>query len=907
MNDLSEYAENSSDKVKSSRIGKADTGADRSSIDDQAATDALEGAADKASLPAVQDSAYSPKSAEPIIDRYGKPKSATGLFLLGVVVVLGATILVRLLQDQISETVMLAIVGALAGIGVFFLFLLAIGFVQLSANRRGDEFSKGLVNGMDSGVLVTDKEARIIYANRAYGDITGARDAVDVASIETVFAKNAAAAQTIYRLAKQAKGGQTVSEEFRMPYGLFPGHDRACWYRLRVRNMAHSEYPEGLTVWQLSDVTADRLAQESAFQELQHAIHYLDHAPAGFFSSEPDGKIVYLNATLADWLGVDLALFKPGSLKLDDFVTEHGIALIEGVKPEGSQPVTSVIDIDFAREDGTRMPVRLYHKVAPTADGAPGTARTLVINRLAKEETDSALLDAELRFTRFFNNTPIAIAATSTKGKTIRTNATFMRMFKERIGGASNAEGLDLASFVQEGDRGAVADAIAKVVDGSTSTQMVDAGMAGNADRYLRLFLSPVVDGPEVDDSDERVVVYALETTEQRKLEEQFAQGQKMQAVGQLAGGIAHDFNNVLTAIIGFSDLLLANHRPADPSFQDIMNIKQNANRAASLVRQLLAFSRRQTLRPQVLQFGEVLSDLRMLLDRLMGDKVDLNVVHGRDLWPVKADISQLEQVVVNLCVNARDAMPEGGDLVMRTANVSADEVREKYVYREMPADDYVMLEVRDEGTGMDEATVEKIFEPFFSTKEVGKGTGLGLSTVYGIVKQTGGFIYPETKLGEGTTFRVFLPRHIPAANDDAAPAEKAVKENAKDLTGNATILLVEDEDAVRAFGSRALQSRGYTVHEAASGVEAMEVLEDYADEIDLIVSDVVMPEMDGPSLLREVRKSHPDLKFIFVSGYAEDAFAKNLPEEEHGRFGFLPKPFSLKQLATTVKEMLEE
>jgi two-component system cell cycle sensor histidine kinase/response regulator CckA len=294
------------------------------------------------------------------------------------------------------------------------------------------------------------------------------------------------------------------------------------------------------------------------------------------------------------------------------------------------------------------------------------------------------------------------------------------------------------------------------------------------------------------------------------------------------------------------------------------------------------------------------------LLDRLLGEKVNLKVVHGRDLWPVKADISQLEQVVVNLCVNARDAMPDGGELIVHTLNVDASTVREKYVFREMPAEDYVMLEVRDEGTGMSEETIEKIFEPFFSTKEVGKGTGLGLSTVYGIVKQTGGFIYPDSKLGEGTTFRVFLPRYIPKENDEV-PAEKSVKESAKDLTGNATILLVEDEDAVRAFGSRALASRGYTVHEASSGIEAMEVLEEYADEIDLIVSDVVMPEMDGPTLLREVRKSHPDLKFIFVSGYAEEAFAKNLPEEERNRFGFLAKPFSLKQLAATVKEMLEE
>jgi two-component system cell cycle sensor histidine kinase/response regulator CckA len=853
------------------------------------------------------DLAPKAQSLEPIIDKYGKPSGASMLFLFGVAFVALAAGVAWMARDQIGEPVLLAILGALAGVGVFFLFLLLMGFVQLTASRRSDEFSKNLMNGMDSGVIVTDREGRIIYANRAYGDLTGAKDALEVASVETVFSRSTQASEIIYRLATQSKAGTAVSEEFRLPGGLISGQEGARWFRLRVRQMQHSDYPDGATVWQLSDVTADRQAQEASFLELQHAIHYLDHAPAGFFSSEADGAIAYLNATLADWLGVDLALFQPGRLRISDFVSEHGIDLIDAVRAEDGKTKTAVIDVDFTREDGSRMPVRLYHKVSQAADGAPGMARTLVINRLAKEETDSALLDAELRFTRFFNNTPIAIAAVSPKGKTMRTNSTFMRMFKGQLGASGKGEGVSLTGLVQESDQEQVRNALKVAVSGKAETQMINATMAGDDERYLRLFLSPVIDGPQADNSDERVIVYALETTDQRKLEEQFAQGQKMQAVGQLAGGVAHDFNNVLTAIIGFSDLLLANHRPSDPSFQDIMNIKQNANRAASLVRQLLAFSRRQTLRPQVLQFGEVLSDLRTLLDRLLGEKVDLKVVHGRDLWPVKADISQLEQVVVNLAVNARDAMPEGGELTLRTANVPGEDVRKKFDFREMVAADYVLLEVRDEGTGMSEEVMEKIFEPFFSTKEVGKGTGLGLSTVYGIVKQTGGYIYPQSKPGEGTSFLVFLPRHEPKAEDEVVASDKPGKESAKDLTGSATILLVEDEDAVRAFASRALQSRGYTVHEAASGVEALEVLEEYSDEIDLIVSDVVMPEMDGPTLLREVRKNHPDLKFIFVSGYAEEAFARNLPEEERERFGFLAKPFSLKQLATTVKEMLEE
>jgi len=297
-----------------------------------------------------------------------------------------------------------------------------------------------------------------------------------------------------------------------------------------------------------------------------------------------------------------------------------------------------------------------------------------------------------------------------------------------------------------------------------------------------------------------------------------------------------------------------------------------------------------------------------MLLRRLIGEKVALDVVHGRDLWPVKVDISQFEQVVVNLAVNARDAMPTGGKLTVRTSNVTAAECR-RFAHEPMPDADYVLVEVSDTGTGMTPDVMEKIFEPFFSTKEVGKGTGLGLSTVYGIVKQTGGFIFPESEVGRGTTFRIFVPRHVTGAEEEVAEAEAAATtlvpeaKPAADLTGRGTILLVEDEEGLRGLNARGLASRGYTVLEAGNGVEALEVLERNGRQVDLVVSDVVMPEMDGPTLLKEMRRRNPSLKIIFVSGYAEDAFEKNLPEG--GQFAFLAKPFTLKQLVAAVKETI--
>jgi two-component system cell cycle sensor histidine kinase/response regulator CckA len=380
-----------------------------------------------------------------------------------------------------------------------------------------------------------------------------------------------------------------------------------------------------------------------------------------------------------------------------------------------------------------------------------------------------------------------------------------------------------------------------------------------------------------------------------------------MDMVGQLAGGIAHDFNNVLSAIMMANDFLLNAHKPTDPSFQDIMQIKQNATRAATLVRQLLAFSRRQTLRPQVLDLGDALSDLRILLQRLIGEKVKLDLVHARDLWPVKADVSQFEQVIINLAVNARDAMPDGGYLTLKTANVSAAESAQ-LAYKGMPAADYVRIDIADSGTGIPAEIRDKIFEPFFTTKEVGKGTGLGLSTVYGIIKQTGGFVYVDSEEGKGTTFQIFLPRHqdeqveAPAANG-AVRLQPAEQKGGTDLTGQGTILLVEDEEGLRSLNARGLRSRGYSVIEASNGIEAMEALEEKNGAVDLVVSDVVMPEMDGPTLLKAMRERNPEVKIIFVSGYAEDAFDKSLSENQ--QFAFLPKPFTLSQLVAAVKETM--
>jgi two-component system, cell cycle sensor histidine kinase and response regulator CckA len=666
------------------------------------------------------------------------------------------------------------------------------------------------------------------------------------------------------------------------------------WLRIRVRPLGDDKH----AVWSIADITRDRERQESVFQDLQQVIEYLDHAPTGFFSANPSGNVPYVNATLASWLDYDLAEIGSGGLKLSDIVSGDGAALLTGIVPAPGEVKTEVFDLDLRTRGGKTLPVRIYHKLAFGADGAAGASRSIVINRARDERADPQRA-AEVRFMRFFDHTPMAIATVDKAGSIVRANARFAKIAQTLVIEASS--GKSIHSMLSERDGGELTSAITRAAEGQGDIRPVEAMLAGPKERWAEFFVT----GVEGDERDtEAAIVYMLETTDKRALVNQVNQAQKMEMVGQLAGGMAHDFNNVLSAIMMANDFLLSAHKPTDPSFQDIMQIKQNATRAASLVRQLLAFSRRQTLRPQVLDPGDALSDLTMLLRRLIGEKVKLETVHSRDLWPVKVDVSQFEQVIVNLAVNARDAMPDGGTLTVRTANVTTQE-SERLSYKGMPAANYVMIEVGDTGTGIPAEIVDKIFEPFFSTKEVGKGTGLGLSTVYGIIKQTGGFIYVESEAGKGTSFRIFLPRHeeTETAVVNGAAHDATKDQRPADLTGQGTILLVEDEDGLRSLNARGLRSRGYTVVEAANGVEAMEVLEAQDGKIDLVVSDVVMPEMDGPTLLKEMRGRNPTLKVIFVSGYAEDAFEKSLAANE--QFAFLPKPFTLSQLVAQVKQTI--
>ena len=812
------------------------------------------------------------------------------MVLLLAVFLVGSALAFSMLPHDSAARLIVGLLAALAVIGVFALFAYAVGLVQFSGQAARNDVTKGIADAGLDGLIVADADQRILYANEAYMALSGAHDPADLRGVERLFSGAPEVSEAVYRLAQAAREGKRGAEEVRLSPPL-TGEGAVAWYRIRVQAVARGA-GKPATLWTVADVTRERERHENVFQELQHAIDFLDHAPAGFFSVEADGRISYMNATLADWLDYDLAQVGSGGLRLRDVVAGDGSALILAASARPGDVKTDRFDLDLKRRGGQSLPVRLIHRVAFAADGKPGASRTLVINRAPGEEQQEDLRAAEVRFARIFNTTPMAIASVDAQGRVLESNAGFARLSSGAMEGGERS----LAAAVVERDREKFVEALEAAREGKGDIRPVDVTLVGKEEKSARVFLSAAEPGQG---AGAVANVFALDTTELRTLQQSFAQSQKMQAIGQLAGGVAHDFNNVLTAIIGFSDLLLTNHRPTDPSFNDIMQIKQNANRAAGLVRQLLAFSRRQTLRPQVLQLGEVLSDTLVLLRRLVGEKIEVELKHGRDLWLTKADVNQFEQVIMNLVVNARDAMPGGGKIAIRTRNASAADAEAMGEKGLAPAD-YVCVEVEDSGHGIPDDVVDKIFEPFFTTKEVGKGTGLGLSTVYGIVKQTGGYVYARSSEGKGSTFTVLLPRHVPTEKEMEAKKE-AAKEPTADLTGHGTVLLVEDEEAVRAFGARSLASRGYTVLEAGSGVEALEVIEAHAGKIDLIVSDVVMPEMDGPTMLGELRKRGVKAKIVFVSGYAEDAFEKNLPQGEE--FGFLPKPFTLKQLVEAVKQ----
>jgi two-component system cell cycle sensor histidine kinase/response regulator CckA len=780
----------------------------------------------------------------------------------------------------------------LAGLSGIFAF--AAGRADAARTRRLDLLRRAL-DAVPEARLIVTPDQRSEYANAAFERVfPGAADR-PLERIAQAIAPHGGSRALFRRLRSRAAAGTRGV----VTLALEDGHGGAGCFKISVAPIVGRP---GYSFWNILDVTERNQTEATARKERDHLVDLLDHAPVGFYSVGNDGRFQFVNETLARWLGSSASEIITSGSRLHDFIASPPPAGTLPFQPFGARgSETERGEVALKTRQGRVIPAWVGQSVA--GSGAELRTRSVVCDLTPEREWKAAVRSSE-RFRRCFANAPVGIALLDRFGRLEDVNRALGQLFGAN---PEQLKGQELIGLINQDDRERVAAKLAAAADGRLDCEPIEVRPKRPSDKALVLFLSRLDDASDglsahASEREGGLTLHFIDVTEQKNLEIQFAQSQKMQAVGQLAGGVAHDFNNLLTAMIGFCDLLLLRSLPGDPSFADVMQIKQNANRAANLVRQLLAFSRQQTLQPRVLNITDVLYELRHLLERLIGENIKLDVVHGRDLGLVKVDQGQLEQVIINLAVNARDAMPSGGTLTIRTANLRQEQALRRG-HEVMPPGNYILIEVADTGIGISKDNLARIFDPFFSTKELGSGTGLGLSTVYGIVKQTGGFVFVNSAPGRGAVFEIYLPRLESANGGASVRADAADPVVIKDLTGHGTVMLVEDDDPVRIFGARALRNKGYKVIEAKSGEAALALIRNATERIDLLITDVVMPRMDGPGLVREVREIHPDMKVIFISGYTEDAFRQRLDRDSD--IDFLPKPFSLKQLATKVRDVI--
>ena len=769
--------------------------------------------------------------------------------------------------------------------GLAFVFSLFVGFVLLRSykairtSRDNLTLMREVLEGSRGARLITDSAENTVYYNNKFERLCRGVGVPSLPTLTKLFQNNDEGAAHFRLLADQAHRGLTDSLELFSKY-----EDRERWLTVTAQPVAGYA---GYVHWRVDDVTQKHSSDRAIREEREKLIDFTDNAPVGFFSVDEQGRFVFANATFARWIGEDLRN-----------LLEHGtLHTYLSAPPKKGNPfdlvdegrTRQVVEVRMKGPGGKTFLASINQVVVRESDGRVRT-RAVVHDLTAEREMHKALKASEDRFQRFFEEAPLGIVQVDGKGTIADCNNAFADMLDVSI---SEIEGSAFKKLISAEDHETFKSTLEQIEQGHPMRAPLEISLSGGKKKVMtQMHARKFREGS--------FVLHFIDVTERKSLEVQFVQSQKMQAIGQLAGGIAHDFNNLLTAIIGFCDLLLLRHKPGDPSFADIMQIKQNSNRAANLVRQLLAFSRQQTLRPRVQDITDILTEVSHLLRRLIGAGIELDLTHGHELGLVKVDEGQMEQVLINLAVNARDAMGSGGKLSIETENFTT-RVPVELVSEELPTGHWTLIKVKDTGCGIPEENFARIFEPFFTTKEVGHGTGLGLATVYGIIKQTGGFLDVNSRLNEGTTFFIYLPRATDA-EEEAEPRPSSEEDITKDLTGTERILLVEDEDAVRTFSQRALTNKGYQVLTAESGESALSLMAKQENKhLDLLVTDVVMPVMDGPTLAQRMRQNNPDLKIIFISGYTED----KLKDYMGSNTFFLPKPFTLKQLAAKVKDVL--
>ncbi|PZP56233.1 MAG: PAS domain-containing sensor histidine kinase [Micavibrio aeruginosavorus] len=782
---------------------------------------------------------------------------------------------------QVHETVLfvfiLLLLGALLG---GYAIQLVIKFFSPQEKQRALLIE--ILEASQGARLITDSSNEVVLSNGRFDAMCKDKGGTSYDTLLAIFSDTEENRAHFKILADQAHRGLTDHADLKIAHG-----DHELWMRVLAQPVPGWA---GYIHWRLDDITDEFVRNRSISEEREKLIDFTDNAPVGFFSVDERGRFVFVNATLVRWLGADLENILWNGMLHHFLMDPPESAAPYDIKEDGG--ARQVSEVRMKGPGGRVFLATINQTVVHEADGRVRT-RGIVHDLTAERAMRQALEESEDRFRKFFKEAPLGIAIINSELVVEECNIVFADLLKKPL------KGIEGHSFSEVVDRDDWQNAMLNLNllrQEEESSEPLEIRLWSESAKSIipaRMYARKFTDS-------DKLALHFIDLTQQKNLENQFIQSQKMQAVGQLAGGIAHDFNNLLTAMIGFCDLLLLRHKPGDPSFSDIQQIKQNSNRATNLVRQLLAFSRQQTLRPKVQDITDILTELNHLMRRLIGANIDLKMTHGQDLGYVKVDGGQMEQVLVNMAVNARDAMPEGGMLTITTSHFTNTDSLPLGADI-MPPGHWVKIEVEDTGSGIPPEIMQRIFEPFFTTKDVGQGTGLGLATVFGIVRQTGGYLTVHSEVNVGTKFSIYLPRLNEMEQD--IEARPALEEAVGDLTGTARILLVEDEDAVRTFSTRALTNKGYEVETAESGEAGWTKFKGLTKPIDLLITDVIMPGMDGPTLAKQIRAEMPSLKIIFVSGYTEEKLKDQMGDGIH----FLPKPFSLKQLAAKVKEVLDE
>jgi len=798
--------------------------------------------------------------------------------LMGVLVLI-CLILVAVCVLIFSSRASLDSTGLALVAGIFVItVILAVGVLSLS-RRNDEEASNGYIDAVfaeHSTPFVITEDEHPFAANKSYLRLFGTAAYNDALQSEIVPPIDALInitteeeKQALYRLHNlRADAAAELADFYRQDEtgGLIA-------FQLRVSGLGHAK------LWEVIDIPV--LKNESPL---------FDSAPIGMMSVTPEGEVLSMNQALKAWVGDDFG----DDIKLSNIIENSD--MFTASEPAPGRKIRS--EAKLITTSGVHVPVVLNANWVKFASGQ--LIAITAIHGHSNIHTETSQLAPQDPLAVMGNggslmNSPMAALEVDTveltTAKLVRDNRAFQDMF-----GAVASIGDDVSKLLH-------------LTGTEDVTQAFDSRLKNAAETPVTVYIAP---NHELRGG---AFIYIIDISARRSLETQLSQSQKMQAIGQLAAGVAHDFNNLLQALRLNSDDLLGRHPIGDPSYADLQSINSTINRAAALVKKLLAFSRQQTLRPEVLDLGEALSDIMIVLRQVMVERVKLDIIFGRGVPDIMADKSQLETVLMNLCVNARDAMMDqgGGMITIETRALNRSDITQMPLAQELAAlasDNLAVISVSDTGSGIEPQVLDKIFEPFFTTKEQGKGTGLGLATVYGIVQQSGGHLTVESELGVGTSFHLYFPQvdaetarqaaeaaaQIPKLSETRAPA---------DLAGQGHILFVEDEDDVRLMAARTLRKRGYNVIEAADGEEALEILEEGETQFDLMISDVVMPGMDGPTLLKQGKAYIGEARIIFISGYAKEDFSELLAE--YPDVSFLPKPFGLKELAEKVKEQIGE